>query len=319
MNNLAPIVLFTYKRHEKLKHTINALAKNFFAEQSDLIIYSDGARIIKDQIIINEIRSYLKTITGFKTVTIHESNTNQGLAFSIINGVSAVMAIHHKAIVLEDDLITSTNFLAYMNAGLNEYKDQKKVYSISGYSFDFKNESIQEDAYFLNRSWSWGWASWEDRWTEVDWEVKNYNVFLKDLSQKKEFSKFGSDVCGMLKKQMEGLGDSWYIRFIYHQFKVKGLSLYPSISKIDNNGFDTMATNTSGLKSRYKTQLDSLSKTNFIFPNEIEINKDIQKALIKKLNYRSRLINKFKELFLNDTISKEIKNIFFSKNNLEEI
>ncbi len=298
MIHLAPIVLFTYKRLETLRKTVAALAANSLAVQSDLIIYSDGANKPEDRIIIDEIRSYLKTITGFKTVTIHESMTNQGLASSIIHGVSAVMIQYHKAIVLEDDLITSTNFLDFMNEGLNKYQEQKKVYSISGYAFDFKNKTINEDAYFLNRSWSWGWASWEDRWAEIDWEVKDYSFFEKDSIQKKGFSKLGSDVYGMLKKQMNGQADSWYIRSTFNQFKVKGISLYPSVSKIDNNGFDAIATHTSGLKSRYLTSFDCSNKAHFNFPERIEINSILQSEFANKMGVRTRLINKFKELFL---------------------
>lgn len=293
----APIVLFTYKRLDTLQQTVCALAANYLAAQSDLIIYSDGAKKHEDEPIIQEIRTYLKTISGFKSVTVRESATNKGLASSIIDGVSAVMVQYHKAIVLEDDLITSTNFLSFMNQALDRYQHQKAVYSISGYAFDLKNKGFKEDAYFLNRSWSWGWASWEDRWTEIDWEVKDYSLFKNDYKQKKSFSKLGSDVYGMLKKQMNGEVDSWYIRSTFHQFKCKGLSLYPSISKIDNNGFDAIATHNSGLKNRYLTSFDRSGDLNFNFPERIEINKQIQIAFADKMSIRTRLINKVKEFF----------------------
>lgn len=297
MTELAPIVLFTYKRLDTLQQTVRALAANHLAEKSDLIIYSDGGKTTEDQIIIKSIRTYLKTITGFKTVSIHASETNKGLATSIINGVSEVMAQYHKAIVLEDDLITSVNFLSFMNQALDRYQHQKAVYSISGYAFDLNKKGIKEDGYFLNRSWSWGWASWEDRWTEIDWEIKDYSLFEKDSKQKKGFSKLGSDVYGMLKKQMNGEVDSWYIRSTFHQFKSKGLSLYPSISKIDNNGFDAIATHNSGLKNRYLTSFDRSGNMNFNFPERIEINKQIQIAFADKMSIKTRLINKVKEFF----------------------
>jgi len=296
MTELAPIVLFTYKRLKALQQTVGALAANSLAAESDLIIYSDGAKNLEDQRIIEEIRGYLKTITGFKSVSIHASHTNKGLATSIIKGVSEVMHQYHKAIVLEDDLIASTNFLSFMNQALDKYKLEKKVYSISGYALDFTNINSKVDGYFLNRSWSWGWASWEDRWTEIDWDVKDYPLFKKDSSQKEGFSKLGSDVYGMLRKQMDGEVDSWYIRSTYHQFKVKGLSLYPSISKIDNNGFDTIATHTSGLKNRYLTSFDNSNKMYFKFPEVIEINRKLQLAFANKMGFRTRLINKIKEL-----------------------
>jgi len=296
MTPLAPIVLFTYKRLETLKITIGDLLANRLAAESDLIIYSDGPKNQEDEFIIQEIRKYLQTIKGFKSVSIHESKTNKGLATSIINGVSDVMFQYHKAIVLEDDLIISSNFLSFMNQALDKYKAHKAVYSISGYALDLNNNNIKEDAYFLNRSWSWGWASWEDRWVNVDFEVNDYAFFKKDANLIKGFSKLGSDVNGMLKKQMNDQIDSWYIRFIFHQFKIEGLSLYPSISKIDNNGFDDLATHNSGRKSRYITAFDESNSRNFIFPENIEINTEQQKSFIIKMSFTNRLINKVKEI-----------------------
>lgn len=297
MTPLAPVVLFTYKRLETLKITIAALLANRLAADSDLIIYSDGAKKLENQIIIDEIRSYLKTITGFKSVCIHESKTNKGLATSIINGVSEVMAQYHKAIVLEDDLITSTNFLDFMNAGLDEYQEQKKVYSISGYAFDLKYKATENDAYFLNRHWPWGWASWQDRWQEVDWEVKDYIHFKSNSKLKKEFALLGSDVNAMLEKQMNGNLDSWSIRWTYHIFTKKGLVLFPKVSKINNNGFDTNATNTIGINDRYLTAFDLSNQTNFDLPTAFEIHKKYQKALQWKMGFFSRLTNKIKEIF----------------------
>lgn len=298
MSKLAPVVLFTYKRLETLQRTVSALAANNLALQSELIIYSDGAKTSEDQSVVTEIRSYLKTILGFKSIQIHESEINKGLATSIINGVSEVMAQYHKAIVLEDDLITSTNFLDYMNAGLDEYQEQKKVFSISGYAFNLKCKTTEYDSYFLNRHWPWGWASWEDRWQEVDWDLKDYVSFKSNSKLKKEFSQLGSDVNDMLEKQMNGNLDSWSIRWTYYIFTKKGLVLFPKISKINNNGFDINATNTIGINNRYLTDFDISNNTNFDFPEVIEINEKYQKALKRKMGILSRLVNKIKEIIL---------------------
>jgi hypothetical protein len=295
--NLAPIVLFTFKRLDTLKKTVKALQNNFLASDSDLIIYSDGAKYSQDEPIIHEIRSYLRTIKGFKSVVINESGENQGLASSIINGVSSVMKIYNKAIVLEDDLLTSTNFLSFMNQALDKYESLPKVYSISGYSFDlkFRNDSI--DGYFLNRSWSWGWATWRNRWEEVDWLVSDYKDFSKSSGQRAEFSKLGSDVNKMLAAQMMGKADSWYIRFVYHQYKKRLLTFYPQISKIDNNGFDNEATHNKGLKSRFITSIDSTHNMKFILPYDAVIDEVRQEVFLKKLSLKTRIINKIKEIF----------------------
>lgn len=296
MNKQSPIVLFTYLRLETLEKTVNALAANFHAEDSDLIIFSDGAKNRKDKQQVSDIRSYLKTIQGFKSVTIYESSTNKGLATSIIQGVSSVLKIYPSAIVLEDDLLTSKNFLAFMNASLGRFKDIKEVYSISGYSFDFPNLNTNDDGYFLNRTWSWGWATWVDRWNEIDWQVSDYSEFIVNKKEMSEFSKLGSDGNKMLSEQMKGNADSWYIRSIYHQFKTKGLAFYPTISKVNNDGFDAVATHNKGLKTRFITNFDVSQNTSFKFPEYVEINPDILGAFLNKMGLRNRILNRIREL-----------------------
>ncbi len=79
------------------------------------------------------VREYLKSITGFKQITIFESKSNKGLANSIIDGVTLILQKYGKVIVLEDDLITTPNFLIFMNQSLNFYNNSSNVFSISEY------------------------------------------------------------------------------------------------------------------------------------------------------------------------------------------
>jgi len=81
--NLAPIVLFTYKRLWHTKQTVEALQKNIYAEQSYLFIFSDGPKTEKDEPKVKEVRKYLKTIKGFKNIEIIERDKNWGLANNI--------------------------------------------------------------------------------------------------------------------------------------------------------------------------------------------------------------------------------------------
>jgi hypothetical protein len=294
----SPIVLFTYKRLDTLKQTVECLKENIGANESDLYIYSDAARSEKDKTTIDEVRAFLKTITGFKKVLIIEATQNKGLANSIIEGVSEVIQKYGKVIVLEDDLKTTSNFLTFMNNSLDRYEKEKKVFSVSGYSFDLgidKNET--QDAYFINRGWSWGWATWSDRWNEVDWNVKNYSSFIKDPKARKEFSLGGSDLNKMLDTQMSGKLDSWAIRWFYHQFRIKGLTIYPILSKIYNNGFDEDATHTTGSDKRYQPALDNVNKTSFKLPDAISLHPFYQKKFQDKMGIKARIISKLQTIF----------------------
>ena len=97
----APVVLFAYKRADKLKQCIDALAKNIDADKTDLIIFSDGYKGEQDQKQVEEVRSYLREVSRekfFALVQIVERECNWGLANSIIDGVTQVINKYGKII-----------------------------------------------------------------------------------------------------------------------------------------------------------------------------------------------------------------------------
>ena len=296
----APVLLFTYKRLESLKQTVAALQQNFLALQSELYIFSDGAKKEQDVDQVHKVREYIKGVTGFKKIVIKEAEINKGLANSIIGGVSEIIAQSGRVIVLEDDLITTPNFLDFMNSALTAYETKRKIFSISGYSFDLgKDNKDRCDVYFLNRGWSWGWATWANRWNEVDWQVKDYSTFKLDKKKRREFAKGGTDLNVMLKRQMSGLLDSWAIRWFYYQYKVQGLTVYPLYSKVRNNGFDEYATHTTGNADRFKPMLDDNAPKHFNFPDEIVEHPFYQKQFQKKMGIMSRAKYKIQTILKN--------------------
>jgi hypothetical protein len=298
----APILLFAYKRLETLQNTVNALAKNELAPRSDLFIFSDAGRREEDKPAVRAVREYLQTVKGFRSVRIEEAIKNRGLANSIITGVTDVINSHGRVIVLEDDLLTTPNYLTYMNAALDKYEQQSRVFSVSGYSFNLgqpDERSYPWDAYFTTRGWSWGWATWKDRWTGVDWQVSDYAEFARSASRRRQFAEGGSDLNLMLKRQMSGQLDSWAIRWFYHQYKVQGLTLYPILSKVYNDGFDELATHTRGSNQRYRPLLDETGRSSFRLPDTAVVTDMYQRRFQGKLGIRARILSKYQTLISN--------------------
>ena len=123
--NYAPIVVFGFNRPDALKNTIASLLRNEEAKDSDLFVFVDGPRDGKvgEKEKVEEVREYVKSIKGFKSLHYTFSDRNKGLANSIIKGVSKVINKFGRVIVLEDDLSVQPNFLAFMNQGLEKYED----------------------------------------------------------------------------------------------------------------------------------------------------------------------------------------------------
>jgi hypothetical protein len=66
---------------------------------------------------------------------------------NIIDGVTKVVIEFCRVIVMEDDLLTSPNFLQYMYDSLNKYESTSRVVSIAGYMYPIK-EKLPE-SFFL--------------------------------------------------------------------------------------------------------------------------------------------------------------------------
>lgn len=279
--NLAPIVIFTYRR-DTVKKVIDSLLKNRLSNQTDLIIYSDGNKNQEDLKDILKVRKYLYTIEGFNSIKIIESDKNKGLANSIINGVSDVINKYEKIIVLEDDLIVSKDFIEFMNNALNFYEKNEKIYSISGYGPKLPClEKYNKDLYLSLRSSSWGWASWKNRWDKIDWEIKDFQEIKSSKKLQNEFNQGGNDLYKMLELQMLGKIDSWAIRWCYNQYKFNLYTVYPTLSKIINDGFqDDKGTHNNSSNDKWEVKASD-KQISFI---ELNIDENIIKCFQKYHN-----------------------------------
>ena len=237
--NLSPVVLFVYNRPWHTRRSLKSLAKNELASRSKLIIYSDGPKNMEDSKSVEEVRKYIQSVNSFYRVRIEERKKNIGLAQSISRGVTEVINKYGRVIVLEDDMITSPLFLTFMNRAMDLYCDNSKIYSITGYTLLLKAlKKVREDAYLTYRNSCWGWGTFLDRWEGIDWQVCNYEDFVRDKLAVNAFSRGGKDLPKLLDLQLKGKLDSWSIIWDYHCFKNDGLCLAPRVPLLRNIGLD---------------------------------------------------------------------------------
>lgn len=277
--SFAPIIIFAFNRLEALRATVTSLQRNSEAKESDLFIFVDGARRHKEELIkVQSVQKYVKSISGFKSVTYKFANENRGLGPSIIAGVTEVINQFGRAIVLEDDLVLSKNCLAFLNQSLDIYEQNKLVFSVCGYSNKVKvPHGYLADSYFCVRSSSWGWATWVDRWNSVDWNLKDWD---KCKEYEKSFNQWGgSDCFSMLQAWKQGHNKSWAIRFCFAQFLQHKLTLFPIISKISNQGFDGQGTNCKRY-NRFRFVFDDTENKQFVFPSRVEMNERLRKSAL---------------------------------------
>ncbi|MEP1870515.1 MAG: glycosyltransferase [Paraglaciecola sp.] len=283
------IILFTYNRVDLTQSVIESIKKNPLSELYDLIIYSDGPKKKADIVNVESVRDFISDIDGFNTVTVVNREENFGLAKSIISGVNEAFKTYEKVIVLEDDLILSTNFLAFMQQGLEAFSENQKVMNISGFSYN-NNVGNGYDNFFWGRATSWGWATWKDRWSKINWELP-YSSEKELKKAAKGFNKFGYDLTGMLLKQYRNEINSWAIRWCYHQHHEKLLSVVPAKSKVTNHGFGAGATHC--VEERHiEIDFDVSNDSNFNFNLTPAIPRNTYKMYVKNYSILKRIKEK---------------------------
>jgi len=279
----APIALFTYSRADKTQRVVESLLKNTEAKDSDLFIFSDGPKTPEKKVGVEENRKYIHTITGFKSITIVEREINWGLANSLIAGITDVINRYGRVIVVEDDLILSPYFLKFMNNGLEKYKDDDRIGTITGFVPPIK-EKLPE-TFFLMYFQCWGWATWKRAWDLLETDAR---PLLRGLRFKRTKFDVGGGVgnYGNLYCQKVGLVDSWYLRYYASLFLNGKLSLYPGRSLAANGGLDGSGTHCGADLTNAFMAHNSHSP---IVLNDIEVKEDLSTYQIFKEYFLSKL------------------------------
>ena len=243
-SGLAPIAFFAFRRPWTTLQALYSLSRCPEAARSVLHVFCDGPRGESDRADVALVREVVRSQRWCGRVEVHESARNQGLARSVIDGVTTLCRSDGRVIVLEDDLLVSSGFLDYMNRALAQYRDEPTVMQISGHSFPAWPPEPR--AVFMPLATTWGWATWQRAWSAFGEQpevgpLRHYAVVRRsfDLDGAYPYSQ-------MLERQVAGEIDSWGIRWWWTMFQLRGLGLFPVRTLVRNIGFDADATHTTG-------------------------------------------------------------------------
>jgi hypothetical protein len=296
--NFSPIIIFVYNRLHHLDTLFNSLQKNDLFKKSKVLVFSDGAKNEIDKDKIDKVRELLKKRLIPQNSEIIENNVNLGLSRNVIGGLNKTFQIYDRAIILEDDLELSPFFLNYMNDALNLYETSENVASISGYMYPIEPKKFSNNYFFLKLIESWGWGTWKRAWNifENDSLQLKRKIDEKQLTNEFNFES-GISYYKMLTDNINGLNDSWAVRWYASTFLKNMNTLFPSKSFVKNIGVDD-----SGQHCSYTTVYDTL--VNFDY-KKLEKNHSLEslsdrlvvQSFFRKIKYKRYLdnvINKIK-------------------------
>ncbi len=292
MNKRTIIAIFCYKRASKLKTSIEALLKNPECSSMDIIFFSDGFKGENDQDGVLEVRDYINNLTGFRNVYKHFRPSNLTTGPNFRQGLTYLTENYDQFIVVEDDLVVTPNYISYLLAGLDFYRNQSSVFCITGFCFPLNIHNYKYDTIIHKRFCSYGWACWSERMKKIIWDHEELAKLIETSPDfKKRLNAEGHDLFRMLNKEIKGVISTWDIQMQVHVAENRLRVVYPIISKVTNIGVDTESTNTFGI-DYLKTPLDDGSKRTFNFCDENIIVADLQKQLKKPYGLQALVTRK---------------------------
>lgn len=279
--NYYPVIIPTLCRFEHFKRCIESLRKCTFADKTEVVIGLDYPAKESHRQGYTKIKAYLNNIEGFTKITILYTDINLGQSANVKRLVEYVKNKYDAFILTEDDNEFSPCFLEFMNLSLNKFKNNTKIFAVTGY-LPIEYENMTKNPIVLSRwAFMWGYGLWLDRpsslqLSECDSICRN---FCKSFKVFKELPAALNMFVVMLKRK-ERYSD--IIRTVENVLNDRYF-LMPSLSMVRNIGQDNSGQH-SGINDKIQNQMIA-KKYHFSYTQD-----DLEKALLetRKIKYRLR-------------------------------
>lgn len=281
-----PILVVGYNRASYFRRTIDSLIENPESRRSHLYVSIDGPRNVDDEKEGDQMRSYVEDIKDcFKTVEIWSRDKNLGLRKNMIESISQIFQLHDRAIILEDDIVVSKSYLAYMNDALLIFEKSLSVWHVCGHSV-VNNKHRLNDFYFYRVMSCWGWGTWRDRWINFI-DEKRPEIFELNGPQVKKFNLDGKeDFWSQVLLNRFGYIDTWAIFWYLTIFEKNGLCVNPCNSLCKNIGCDDSGTHGGGVYNTLEGM--NLNEQRIVFSVDRKFEEDAEMLELIKSWYDER-------------------------------
>lgn len=294
---ISPIVIITYNRPYHIKKLLLEINKY---KVDKIYIVSDGPKNdLNDIKLVKKTRHFIDKINKNRKIIKIYSDKNLGLRQRIITGLNKVFKKEKEAIILEDDCIPTKEFFLFTKILLKKYRRNKKIVSICG--SNHLSEWNETNAEYLVSKYfnSWGWATWADRWNEVNLDPK---YLLNKKNDEKIFNHLTTYRALFywrykLKKILLKKTSSWAYTYNYYYFLKNKYHIIPKQNLLKNIGFGLNSSNTKILPMKYFVKKNK-NKLNINFRQKYSLNDfDNYNNAVEDIVFSKSILNRIKWIF----------------------
>ena len=242
-----PILLIAWRRPDTLRQVINAIRP---LSPSRVFVACDGPnpnRLGEDEKVAATRAVIESDIDWHCHMERLYSDENQGCRLGVSRAITWFFDQVEEGIILEDDCVPHPDFFLYTTTLLDRYRNDTRVWCISGNNFQNGHWRGDGSYYFSRYNHCWGWASWRRCWSHYDAELTQWpelrnSHFLKTIFDDAFESQYWSEIWQKLFKR--GHPDTWDYQWSFTCFINGGLTALPNRNLVSNVGFGLDGTHT---------------------------------------------------------------------------
>ncbi|MHB0963918.1 MAG: glycosyltransferase family 2 protein [Gemmatimonadaceae bacterium] len=251
-----PVLLVAWRRPETTRQVLDAIRA---AAPTRLFVACDGPREghAEEAAAVRECRELIgRSIDWPCTVKRLYRERNVGCRRGVSGALDWFFEQVDAGVVLEDDCVPHADFFAYCAELIERYRDDERVWCISGDNFQDGQWRGDGSYYFSHYAHVWGWASWRRAWKHYDRALARWPAFKASGQMASVFddpieARYWSDIWD--KMMALGVPDTWDYQWAFTCISHGGLTALPNRNLVRNIGFGEWATHTTN-PDRHPTQ-----------------------------------------------------------------
>ncbi len=161
-----PVIFIFFNRPQTMVKVLEQIRK---VKPDKLYLVADGPRSEEEKSKTEECRRIAKEMVDWECQAIQVyAEKNMGCRDRVASGISYVLQREESAIILEDDCVPNISFFRFMDEMLERYRNEDKIYLVTGRNDLGKYDAQNYDYYFAHHGGAWGWGTWARSWDLYD-------------------------------------------------------------------------------------------------------------------------------------------------------
>lgn len=242
-----PVLLLAWRRPDMTRQVLDAIR---LAAPTRLFVACDGPRPDHpgDEAGVRAVQQCIDSAVDWpcRFERLYR-DTNFGCGRGPADAIGWFFSQVAEGIVLEDDCVPHPDFFPYCASLLERYRDDNRVWQISGNNYQDGQWRGHGSYYFSRYTHSWGWASWHRAWKHYDadlrrWPAFKESGFINSVFDDRLEAAYWSEIWESLWQN--GAPDLWDYQWTFTCLSNGGLSALPNRNLVLNIGFGEEATHT---------------------------------------------------------------------------